>query len=67
MVEMDKHPFMVGTQFHPEFLSRPTIPHPLFRAFVGLHAAGQIKVKETKWSTGILRIECIVFRFRIIW
>tara|TARA_B100000686_G_C16063581_1_gene605831 strand:- start:83 stop:568 length:486 start_codon:yes stop_codon:yes gene_type:complete len=35
MVEMDKHSFMVGTQFHPEFLSRPTIPHPLFRAFVG--------------------------------
>jgi hypothetical protein len=25
---------MVGTQFHPEFLSRPNRPHPLFRAFV---------------------------------
>ena len=35
MVEMDNHPFMAGTQFHPEFLSRPTLPHPLFRAFVG--------------------------------
>ncbi len=29
------HPFFVGTQAHPEFKSRPTRPHPLFRAFVG--------------------------------
>ena len=28
--------FMVGTQFHPEFLSRPYRPHPLFREFVGV-------------------------------
>ncbi len=28
------HPFFVGTQFHPEFLSRPLSPHPLFVAFV---------------------------------
>jgi CTP synthase len=27
--------FMVGVQFHPEFLSRPNRPHPLFREFVG--------------------------------
>jgi CTP synthase len=34
--EMDRevHPFMVGTQFHPEFLSRPNRPHPLFLAFM---------------------------------
>ncbi|MDQ6688333.1 MAG: CTP synthase [Actinomycetota bacterium] len=30
-----EHPFFVGTQAHPEFKSRPTRPHPLFRAFVG--------------------------------
>ncbi|MBM3926696.1 MAG: CTP synthase [SAR202 cluster bacterium] len=29
------HPFMLGTQFHPEFLSRPYRPHPLFRDFIG--------------------------------
>jgi CTP synthase len=29
-----KHPFFVGTQFHPEFLARPLHPHPLFTAFV---------------------------------
>ena len=28
------HPFMVGTQAHPELKSRPTRPHPLFSAFV---------------------------------
>ncbi len=32
--ELSDHPFMVGTQFHPEFLSRPNRPHPLFLAFV---------------------------------
>ena len=29
-----KHPFFLGTQFHPEFLARPLTPHPLFSAFV---------------------------------
>lgn len=28
------HPFMLGTQFHPEFKSRPLDPHPLFSAFI---------------------------------
>jgi len=34
MVELEGHPFYVGTQFHPEFKSRPNRPHPLFREFV---------------------------------
>ena len=34
IAELVEHPFMVGTQFHPEFLSRPNRPHPLFVAFV---------------------------------
>ena len=29
-----KHPFFLGTQFHPEFLARPLRPHPLFDAFI---------------------------------
>jgi CTP synthase len=29
-----KHPFFLGTQFHPEFLARPLTPHPLFTAFI---------------------------------
>jgi CTP synthase len=32
--EIEGHPFMVATQFHPEFRSRPLRPHPLFRDFV---------------------------------
>jgi CTP synthase len=32
--EMTDHPFMVGSQFHPELKSRPTRPHPLFQSFI---------------------------------
>jgi len=34
IAEIRDHPFMLGTQFHPEFLSRPNRPHPLFVAFL---------------------------------
>ncbi len=34
--EVRGHPFMVGTQFHPEFRSRPNRPHPLFRDFIAV-------------------------------
>ncbi len=34
IVELEKHPFFVGVQFHPEFKSRPMSPHPLFVAFI---------------------------------
>ena len=34
--ELRDHPFMLGCQFHPEFLSRPNRAHPLFRDFVGV-------------------------------
>ena len=35
IIEIPAHPFFLATQFHPEFKSRPTRPHPLFRGFVG--------------------------------
>ncbi|MBE0448403.1 MAG: CTP synthase [Actinobacteria bacterium] len=35
VVEIKDHPWFVGTQFHPEFKSRPTRPQPLFRDFIG--------------------------------
>ncbi len=35
IVELEDHPWFVGVQFHPEFKSRPTSPHPLFRDFLG--------------------------------
>lgn len=34
IAELKEHPFMVGSQFHPEFLSRPNLPHPLFMALI---------------------------------
>ncbi len=34
MVEIPNHPWFLGCQFHPEFLSRPLQPHPLFTAFI---------------------------------
>lgn len=50
IAEFKDHPFMLGTQFHPEFLSRPNRPHPLFVAFidsvrkkVGIETTGLIK------------------------
>lgn len=34
IAELKDHPFMIGTQFHPEFKSRPNKPHPLFYGFI---------------------------------
>jgi CTP synthase len=34
MVELADHPWFLGCQFHPEFLSKPLTPHPLFVAFI---------------------------------
>jgi CTP synthase len=34
IAELEDHPFMLATQFHPEFLSRPNRPHPLFVAYL---------------------------------
>ena len=34
IIELKNHPFFIGTQFHPEFKSRPLFPHPLFKGFI---------------------------------
>ena len=34
IIELKNHPFFVGVQFHPELISRPLKPHPLFRNFI---------------------------------
>ena len=43
IVEVAGHPWFVGVQFHPEFKSKPTAPHPLFAGFIAaaLEHAGQ--------------------------
>ncbi|HLG19415.1 MAG TPA: CTP synthase [Bdellovibrionota bacterium] len=34
IMELANHPWFLGCQYHPEFQSRPTAPHPLFRSFI---------------------------------
>ena len=34
IVEINEHPWFIAVQFHPEFKSKPTSPHPLFKSFV---------------------------------
>jgi CTP synthase len=54
IVELADHPWFVGTQFHPEFKSRPLAPQPLFRDFLGaVVAQAQARTVETDdtWST----------------
>ncbi len=34
IVELPAHPFYIASQFHPEFLSKPNRPHPLFKGFI---------------------------------
>ncbi len=39
IVELNSHPWFVAVQFHPEFKSQPTRPHPLFAGFIGAAVA----------------------------
>ena len=54
IAELPSHPWFLGVQFHPEFLSRPLRPHPLFASFVEAAAAHQrgtlARVGETSVS-----------------
>jgi CTP synthase len=43
IAELTNHPFMLGSQFHPEFKSRPNHPHPLFSSFL----AAAVQHQET--------------------
>lgn len=47
IVELEDHPWMLGSQFHPEFKSRPDRPHPLFRDFI----AAAIRREESSTGT----------------
>ncbi|MEW5721586.1 MAG: CTP synthase [Thermodesulfobacteriota bacterium] len=45
IVELEDHPWFLGCQFHPEFKSRPMVPHPLFREYI--RAAAEYKRART--------------------
>jgi CTP synthase len=49
ILELPDHPWFLACQFHPEFLSRPQDPHPLFAAFV---RASYERAKATAGDTG---------------
>ncbi len=52
-LDRSQHPFMLGTQFHPEFLSRPNRPHPLFSAFIkAVKARREAKQKQERGGMG---------------
>jgi CTP synthase len=47
IAELADHPYMIGSQFHPEFLSRPNRPHPMFKAFLeAVEARVQMRQSE---------------------
>ncbi len=50
--ELRDHPFMVGAQFHPEFTSRPNLPNPLFRDFIGAAVKHQVARMSAGTTTG---------------
>lgn len=47
IAELADHPYMIGSQFHPEFLSRPNRPHPLFLGFMN----------ATRVKSGVAKVE----------
>jgi CTP synthase len=46
IVEIKDHPWFLGCQFHPEFKSKPTAPHPLFRDFIRAALAVSLAKKQ---------------------
>jgi len=44
VIELPGHPWFLACQFHPEFKSRPYLPHPIFRSFV----AAAVEYRKTR-------------------
>ena len=57
IAELKDHPFMAGSQFHPEFKSRPTRPHPLFSALIkaARKHAGLVENSEAAKDMAVLQ------------
>ena len=52
-IELPGHPWFVAVQCHPEFRSKPTRPHPLFRDFVGAALAGRRVGARGRQAVGV--------------
>jgi CTP synthase len=48
IAELPDHPWFVGSQFHPEFRSRPNAPHPLFQGFVEVCVAQPVAGEQAR-------------------
>ncbi len=53
LIELTDHPWFVACQYHPEFKSRPTKPHPLFRDFIAAAIACQCGAKAERGADGL--------------
>lgn len=60
MLEVVGHPWFIGVQFHPEFLSKPLAPHPLFSSFVKAAIAERERRNESVSSPKLVSIESAV-------
>jgi CTP synthase len=47
LIELKDHPYFLACQFHPEFLSKPNKPHPLFNAFIKAALEHQVQIETT--------------------
>lgn len=56
IIELPDHPFFVGTQFHPEFKSRPFHPHPLFNGLIMAAKTRCLGRAEKKWRRTTSRV-----------
>ena len=63
VIELKDHPWFVASQFHPEFKSRPTHPHPLFRDFIGASVQRQKASEQENNNTFKLEGEKILQDF----
>lgn len=45
IIELQNHPFFIGTQFHPEFTSKPLEPHPIFKEFINAAIKNEKQIK----------------------
>jgi CTP synthase len=52
MVELTDHPWFLGCQFHPEYKSKPTEPHPLFVSYIGAALAEQKRRQSAERAGG---------------
>jgi CTP synthase len=48
IVELKNHPWFIGCQFHPEFKSRPLMPHPLFASFIKASLTRRIERQQVR-------------------